>query len=80
MTTIALKKKIVKQLDNADDKLIKLVSALINQYEESSKEDSLITPSQKREIDRRLKLHKEGKQKYYTFEEVKKSILSRRKS
>jgi putative addiction module component (TIGR02574 family) len=79
MTTIALKKKIVKQLDRADDKLIKFVSALMDEYEESSNEESLMTPAQKKEIDRRLKLHKGGNQKYYTFEEVKKSILSRRK-
>lgn len=80
MTTVALKKKIAKQLDRADEKLIKLVSALINEYEESSKEESLMTSSQKKEVDRRLKLHKEGKLEYYTFEEVKKSILLRKKS
>jgi hypothetical protein len=80
MTTTALKKKIVKQLDGADDKLIKLVSALINQYEESSKEESLMTDAQKKEIDRELVLHKKGNQTYYTLEEIKKSILSRKKS
>lgn len=80
MTTIALKKKIVKQLDSADDKLIKLVSALIDQYEESSREESLMTPSQKKEIDRELVLHKKGKQTYYTLEEIKKTILSRKKN
>ncbi|HYG52841.1 MAG TPA: addiction module protein [Flavobacteriales bacterium] len=80
MTTTALKKKIARQLDRADDKLVQLVSALIDKYEESSKGESLMTPAQKKEVDRRLKLHKEGKLKYYTFEEVKKSILSRKKS
>ena len=41
---------------------------------------SLMNKAQKKELDRRLKLHKEGKLKYYTFEEMKNIILKRTKN
>lgn len=41
----------------------------------SDSQKSLLSMHQKSEVTKRLKLHKEGKLKYFTFDEIKKLIF-----
>lgn len=79
MASVLSRKQIVDRVTKADSKLLKLVNELINDYEDTDDNQSVLTKEQKKEVDRRLQLHKEGKLKYYTLSEIKKSILSKSK-
>ena len=57
MATIDLKRSVHDYIDNADDRLLKLIKALVETYqEEESGQD--ITDEQKRILDQRLADHK----------------------
>lgn len=70
-----LKQSVLEHVHNADDRLLKLIKALAESYEE---EDAhFYTVNEERyeehykEVDRRRKSYMEGKGKSYTWEEVK---------
>ena len=74
MTTIALKKDIHKAVENTNDsEILKAVRTILKRT--SEEEVYELTPAQKRELDKRLALHKAGKAKYYSLEEVRKNVL-----
>lgn len=75
MTTTALRKKITSKVNKADDRLLELVNALIEKYEETLEEEYELSAADKKEIDKRMKLYKEGKMKTHTPEEVRKKIM-----
>lgn len=79
MTTMTLRKKIVARVNKADDRLLKLVNALMNEYEETESDESLMSDLQKKELDKRLNLHKQGKLQYYSLSQIKKSLGTSKK-
>ena len=74
MTTTTLKKGIQKAVENINDsEILQAVYTLLTKN--ADEEAYELSPSQKRELDRRLALHKKGKSKYYSLEEVRKNVL-----
>ena len=79
MTTINLKKNIHKAIDKIEDQSLLLAVYTILEKQIETNEEYELTPAQKKELDRRLANHKSGKSKSYTWEAVKKSLLSQKK-
>ena len=74
MTTTTLKKGIQKAVENINDsEILQAVYTLLTKN--ADEEAYELTSAQKRELDRRLALHKRGKSKYYSLEEVRKNVL-----
>jgi putative addiction module component (TIGR02574 family) len=67
MTTVALKNRVLEFVETADNKLLKMIYALAESYQQ---EETELTVSQKNEIDRRLERFAEGKTHFFTREEV----------
>lgn len=74
MTTTALRNKVVNKVSLADERLLKLVHALITKYEETVEDEYELAPAEKKEIDKRMKLYTMGKMKTHSIEEVRKKI------
>ena len=78
MTTLALKEKLYKAIDNIDDNsFLNAVYTILN--EKAREHDYVLTDEQKTELDEQLHLHKAGKTKSYTLQEVRKMALTGRK-
>ncbi len=79
MTTLRLKNNIHKAIDKIEDEnLLKAVYTILEKQMETNGEYDL-TPAQQKELDRRLANHQSGKSKTYSWEEVKASLLNRKK-
>ena len=79
MTTLKLKNNIHKVIDKIEDEnLLKAVYTILEKQVELTDEYDL-TPAQQKELKRRLTNHQSGKSKTYSWEEVKASLLNRRK-
>jgi hypothetical protein len=78
MTTSLLKKKLTKAISNIDDPdfLQALHTIVLSKNEEIAFE---LTPSQKKELDRRRANHLNGKSKSYSWDEVRKAALKKAK-
>jgi NADPH:quinone reductase-like Zn-dependent oxidoreductase len=57
MVTVDLKKKVIDYIDNADDRLLKLIKALVETYQEEEN-DFEISEEHKKILDQRLADHK----------------------
>jgi putative addiction module component (TIGR02574 family) len=68
-TTIELRKRVQNYIKAADDRLLRLIEALVVSYQEDVTEEKL-TDVQKKELDRRLQRYNEGKTVFHTWEEV----------
>lgn len=69
MTTATLKKNLHKAIDIIkDESFLQAVYTIVN--EKTQEYESNLSPEQWAEIDHRVKLHKAGKSKSYSFEEV----------
>jgi putative addiction module component (TIGR02574 family) len=79
MTTVNLKKNIHKAVDKIDDAELLQAVYTILEREIGNLEEYELTAAQKKELDRRLANHKSGKSKSYSWEEVKASLLNRKK-
>lgn len=77
MTRVQIKNKVQDYLDHADERILKMVYALLKEYQKTPDSESLMTDAQKVEIDRRWKLHKSGKSKSYTIEEMRQHITAK---
>jgi len=76
MTTTALKKELHKAIDGIDDAtFLQAVYTIINE----KKFQFDLSPGEWKEIERIQKLHKSGKSKSYSLEEVKNYAKSRLK-
>ena len=79
MTTAVLKKKLNKAINEIDDaQFLEALHTIVS----SKQEEELIyelSTEQKKELDRRKANHLSGKSKSYSWEEVKSSILKRKK-
>ncbi len=72
MKSEKLKKEIHHAIDVVNDD--EILYAVYTILKKTTDEDHELTSSQKKELDKRLAEHKSGKLKYYTIEEVKKSV------
>jgi hypothetical protein len=78
MSTSELKSSITQMLKKVkDERLLKVMYSLVKEYSDES--DSILTAEQKRELDRRLELHLNGKSKNYTLAQAKKATLGKLK-
>ena len=68
-----LKNTVINYLENADEKLLRMIKALIESYEEESEPPGL-SEEQYKEIDRRREAYLEDPADSYTWEQVKESI------
>jgi putative addiction module component (TIGR02574 family) len=74
MTTIAIKKKLMDYISHADEKKIKAIYTLVeNDINEHLLDEAFVT-----EMEKRLNDYKTGKDKGYTWDEVKQNIKTLR--
>jgi hypothetical protein len=69
MTKVALRKKLHQYIDNAEGSLLEIVYDILKDKKETS-DSSLLTRAQKRELDKRAKLYKEGRVKTIPLKDV----------
>ena len=74
MTTTALKQKIQKYIDISDDRILKVVYTILDEHTKTKNENSLLSASQKAELDKRLKLYEAGKMEVYDWSAVYKEL------
>lgn len=74
METTELKNTVIKYLENADERLLKMIKALIESYDEEGGANTALNEEQYRETDRRREEYLEDPDDTYTWEEVKENI------
>jgi len=74
MTTIKIRQKVYDYISNADERILKVVYAMLKEYEDTPGEKSVLTEKQYELIEKRWKNHKNGKSKSYTIEQVKQRL------
>ncbi|AGC77822.1 putative addiction module component [Nonlabens dokdonensis] len=72
MTTLDLKNSVLEYVNNADDRLLKMIKAIAETYQ--SEEDFTLSKKQYEILDQRRTLHESGKSKSYSWQEIKTSI------
>jgi hypothetical protein len=75
MTTTAIRTKVHKYIDEADNDVLEVVYKLLEVYRQSN--SSLLTESQQKEVLKRSVLYKTGKAKVYTVAEARKKLKQR---
>lgn len=77
MTNQELRKSICDSLKLADRRTLKMIKAMLSEYNapDDEKEDNALM----QELDRRVKAYRTGKSKLLTFEEVKAKYQKRKK-
>ncbi len=71
MTTKTIKKKVIEYINHAEDDVIEAVYKMLKIYEDSDGK-SLMSTSQKSEIEKRSTLYKSGKLRTSSWSDVKK--------
>jgi hypothetical protein len=71
MTTLKIRQKVFDYINNADERILKAVYAMLKEYEDTPGGKSALSEKQYEIIEKRWKNHKSGKSKSYTIEEVK---------
>ncbi len=74
MEAEALKKTVLNYIDDADDRLLRMIKALIESYQGEDFGNPEVSEAQYREIDSRRKSYLEDPEDSYTWDEVKESI------
>ncbi|NGF55887.1 addiction module protein [Parapedobacter sp. SGR-10] len=72
--TIDLKKQIVEKINSADDKLLRMINALVDSYQE---EEVGLSPVHKEILDERVKFHHEHPNDGKSWEEIKNSLMQK---
>lgn len=72
MTTIAIRNKVHKYIDEADSNVLEVVFKLLEVYRQNN--TSLLTDEQQKEVLKRSALYKAGKMKGFTLAEVRKRV------
>lgn len=62
--SIELKNKVLEYIEEADDRLLRMIQALAESYREE------LPITHKSELDKRLERYSDGKTKFYSWEEV----------
>ena len=70
-TTLDIKKKIHTFIDNADERMLRIINAIITNAEFEEKGKSIVPESFYDEIDERKIRHLRGEAKSYDWEDVK---------
>ena len=78
MTNLAIRKKVITYLADADDKKVKAVYTLLEKDIEV-KTSFKLSPAQLKQLNAEREKHINGKSPSYTWNEVKERITSRRK-
>ena len=73
-----LRKEVKKYIDHADERMVRMVYAMVEADKETVEQFSL-TPEQEAELERRMELDRQGLMKYSSWEEVKTRIISKKK-
>ena len=71
MTTLDLKKAVLNCIDNADERLLKLIKALAESYQNDSQEDLTLSQEQYQILDQRREAHLNEESASYTWKQVK---------
>ncbi len=74
METEALKKTVLKYIDDADERLLKILKALIESYQGEESDRPKLNEEHYEEIDCRREAYLEDTEDSYTWNEVKESI------
>ena len=72
MTTTAIRTKVHKYIDEADNDVLEVVYKLLEVYRQNN--TSLLSGEQQKEVLKRSALYKDGKMKGYSLAEVRKRI------
>jgi len=72
MDTVELKNRIKNYLENADDRILKILNAIIEAEEEGQ-----LSKAEKEILDQRLKLHNEHPEKGISWEELEKKLFKK---
>lgn len=72
MTTTAIRTKVHKYIDEADNDILEVVFKLLEVYRQNN--SSLLTEDQQKEVLKRSVLYKTGKAKIYTLAEARKKL------
>ena len=70
MTTTAIRKKVHQYIDDAEENVLEAIYRMLKIYVDDGNE-SLMTKEQKKEIDKRSRLFRQGKLKASSWEEVR---------
>lgn len=68
--TIDLKNKVLEYVEEADERLLKMIYALAETY----REDEGLSVSHKRELDIRLEKYNRGETRFYSWNEISDKI------
>ncbi|MDO7172228.1 hypothetical protein [Mariniflexile sp. AS56] len=71
MTTLDLRKSVLKYINEADERLLKLTEALADSYQEGAQEDFILNEADYTMLDKRRELHLKVKSESYTWGQVK---------
>ena len=74
MTTIKIREKVNEYLNQADERMLKVVYAMLKEYENIPDQKSALSDEQYKEMEKRLKNYKSGKSKGYTVEQVRQHV------
>ncbi len=66
---VELKNQIIEKIHSADDKLLRMIKALVESYQEE--DDFELNEAQKAELERRLEKHEKGEMEFSSWEDVK---------
>ncbi len=75
-----LKKDVKKHIDHADERVVKMVYAMLEMDAQNETVSSNLTPEQEAILDECLELDEKGLMEYSTWEEAKTRILSNMKN
>lgn len=71
MATLDLKKTVLNYVEDADERLLKLLKAEAESYQNDSSEDFTLSQKQYQVLDQRREAHLKGESKSYTWKQVK---------
>lgn len=71
MTTIQMKKRIKNYIDQADDRMLRILNAMVESEEQQ------IPPELKQELDKRLELHNQNPEQGKKWEELKTELKAK---
>ncbi len=74
MTTVKIREKVNEYLNNADERMLKVVYAMLKEYENTPVQKSVLSDEQYKEMQKRLKNYRNGKSKGYTIEQVSQHV------
>jgi len=75
-----LRKGVKKQIDHADERVVKMVYAMLEADAENEEESSSLSPEQEVVLRERMEKYEKGLTKFSTWDEVEKRIVSRAKN